>query len=497
MSEKPALSAAGDRARDLLKLFSMGFHPRPVVARDQPERARFEALRRRIFEEMSHETARWRLTWFLFFNAAVLTLLVVRGESGPRLIIQGFVLCGLGVVFALRVWWDNTRLKIASFLAGVVSYFTVLSTTGGLASPLMMTCAVTIAAAAISLRDTPWLRSLVFAAFFACFVALAALSRTTLGRLPEPLVGAAGWASPEYVALALLSGVYTMMGVFRIGCHVTRGYERAAFELAARREELCSENEDRSRQLECVAARLAHEVKNPLAAIKGLSTHMARNATDPKTAERLGIVAAEADRLQSIVDGFLSFSRGLDDLKIGPTKPHDVAHSLAVLLETRAQDAGVSLQVDGDEELVVDADVRQLRQALLNLVLNAVQASPRGATVDIAVARDCGGARITVRDQGVGMSRDVIERIRKPYFTTKEGGTGLGVAVARGIIQQHGGRLEFTSAPGRGTTATVHLPMKACGCAALPNPLRAALKGDAAEQPREGQEPAVANVLST
>ena len=198
------LSAAGERARDLLKFVPMGFHPRPVVARDQPERARFEALRRRIFEEMSHETARWRLTWFLLFNAAVLTLLVVRGESGPRLVIQAVVLCGLGVVFALRVWWDNTRLKVVSFVAGVASYFTVLSTTGGLASPLMMTCAVTIAAAAITLRDTPWLRSTVFAAFFAGFLALAALSRTILGRLPEPLVSSGGWASPEYVALALL-----------------------------------------------------------------------------------------------------------------------------------------------------------------------------------------------------------------------------------------------------------------------------------------------------
>jgi signal transduction histidine kinase len=477
----------------------MGFHPRPVVARDQPERTRFEALRRQIFEEMSHETARWRLTWFLFFNAAVLTLLVVRGESGPRLIIQGVVLCGLGGVFALRVWWDNTRLKVASFAVGVAAYFIVLSTTGGLASPLMMTCAVTIAAAAITLRDTPWLRSAVFAAFFVCFVALAALSQTMLGRLTTPLVPSpGGWASPEYVALSLLAGVYTMMGVFRIGCHVTRGYERAALELAARREELCSENEDRTRQLECVAARLAHEVKNPLAAIKGLSTHMARNASDPKTAERLGIVAAEADRLQSIVDGFLSFSRGLDDLKIAPTKPHEVAHSLAVLLETRAQDAGVSLQVDGDEDLVVDADVRKLRQALLNLVLNAVQASPRGATVDISVARDCGGARIAVRDDGVGMTGDVLERIRKPYFTTKEGGTGLGVAVARGLIQQHGGRLEFTSAPGRGTTATIHIPMKACGCASLPNPVRAAFKGEAAErEPRETPEPVPANVLTS
>jgi len=244
-------------------------------------------------------------------------------------------------------------------------------------------------------------------------------------------------------------------------------------ELAERREELCSENEDRTRALEGMAARLAHEVKNPLAAIKGLSTHMARNASDPKTAERLAIVAAEADRLQSIVEGFLTFSRGLDDLKLAPTRPYEVARELAVLLETRAEEAGVVLELGGDETLALDADSRKLRQALLNLVLNAIQASPRGATVHLEVARACDGARITVRDGGTGMTPEVLDRIRKPYFTTKEAGTGLGLAVARGLVEQHGGRLDLKSVPGMGTTATVSLPMKAKACARLPNPVRA------------------------
>ena len=82
-----------------------------------------------------------------------------------------------------------------------------------------------------------------------------------------------------------------------------------------------------------------------------------------------------------------------------------------------------------------------------------------------------------------------LDRIRKPYFTTKEGGTGLGVAVARGLIEQHGGRLEFRSAAGKGTTVTISLPTKAKPCLRLPNPLRAH-KHDGAEA--ENQEPAIA-----
>ncbi|MGA3119246.1 MAG: HAMP domain-containing sensor histidine kinase [Polyangiaceae bacterium] len=466
----------------------------PGPAHQQRDRVRFEALRRRIFDEMGHATARWRLTWFLLFNVLVLTLLVVRGESGPRALVQVLAVLVLGSLLAARIWWQSFVVKALSFVLGSASYFALLATTGGLASPLLVTSAVTITAAAIALRDPPWLRSLIILAFLGCFVALAILSRTSLGQWGAPLQPSAGWASPEYVIVTLLAVLFTMVGVYRMGCMMTRGYERAALELAERREELCSENEDRTRALEGMAARLAHEVKNPLAAIKGLSTHMARNATDPKTAERLAIVAAEADRLQSVVDGFLSFSRGLEDLTLAPTRVHEVARELAVLLEARAEDAGVMLQVSGDEALVVDADVRRLRQALLNIVLNAIQASSPGGSVTITVARDAEGARITVCDQGLGMTPEVIERIRKPYFTTKEGGSGLGLAVARGLIEQHGGRLEFKSAPGAGTTVSLRLPTKATPCLRLPNPRRP-IQTDVAD--REAPESDPVRMLST
>ena len=436
------------------------------------QRARFDALRSRVFEEMGRGAARWRLTWILPFNVFVLVLLVARGESHERAYVQGAAVALLGLMFVARIFWHHPILKAVSFILGVGCYFVLLGTTGGLASPLLMTGGMMMAAAAITLVEPRWLRGGVFAVFLAGFLGLALLSRTSALATTLPL--ASGLATPEYVTLALLASVFGMMGIYRIGCTMTRGYERAAMELAERREELCSENEDRTRALEGMAARLAHEVKNPLAAIKGLSVHMARNASDPKTAERLAIVAAEADRLQGIVEGFLTFSRGLDDLVLAPTKPHEVARELAVLLETRAEDAGVTLELTGDEALVLDADARKLRQALLNIVLNAIQASPSGATVRLAVSKSCGeGARLTVRDDGTGMTPEVLDRIRKPYFTTKEGGTGLGVAVARGLVEQHGGRLEYKSAPGIGTTVTISLPMKATPCTRLPNPGRA------------------------
>ncbi len=444
---------------------------------DSSERTRFDMLRRRVAEEMAQSASRWRLTWVLPFNFFVVGLLVARGESHWRVVVQVTAVMGLGALFAARAFSPWPTLRVGTFLFGVLAYFAMIATTGGLGSPLLVMGALMITAAAIGFRDPPWLRSAVFVAFLGGFLTLALLSTTLIGILGTPLEPRQGWPSPDYVAIALLTAVFTMVGVYRVGCSVTRGYERAALELAERREELCSESEDRTRALEGVAARLAHEVKNPLAAIKALSAHMARSATDVKTAERLAIVAAEADRLQAIVDGFLSFSRGLEELKPAPTRPYEVVRELAVLLETRAEDAGVTLQVGGNESLVVEADPRKLRQALLNLVLNAIQASPRGSTVAIDVSSDGDGARVTVRDDGEGMTPEVLDRIRKPHFTTKEGGTGLGVAVARGLIEQHGGQLEFKSAPGKGTVATLRLPAKAIFRETLPNPQRALKSG--------------------
>src|SRR5271165_1942706 len=352
---------------------------------DASEKMRFDVLRRRVSEEMFRSSSRWKLTWVLPYNVFVVALLALRGEAHWRVIVQASMVVVLAPLFAWTHAVYSATLRVATFAVGVVTYLAMIFTTGGLFSPLLVMGALMITAAAIAFREPRWLRTAIFAAFLVGFLTLAMLSSSPIGRLETPLMPRQGWPSPEYVVIALLAAVFTMMGVYRVGCSVTRGYERAALELAERREELCSESADRTRALEGMAARLAHEVKNPLAAIKALSVHMARNAADTRSAERLGIVAAEADRLQAIVDGFLSFSRGLEDLKPAPTRPHEVARELCVLLETRAEDAGVTLQVGGNEALVVEADARKLRQALLNIVLNAIQASPRGSTVSIDV----------------------------------------------------------------------------------------------------------------
>ena len=462
------------------------------------QRARYEAVRRRVFSEMQDASSKKRARMMVPFHVIVIAILLARGAAPLRVGVQvlAFVTCMVALTIADRT---HGKKSISAFLLASVCVLAGVANTGGLASPLLLSVVPFLIASSMN-PNLDRKRYGLLGFFLLGFVGMALCSNTELGRLCGPLAPRFEWPSGAFVALSLLSATMAVLATFKVGRAMSVAYERIALELAVRREELCDESEGRTRALEGIAARLAHEVKNPLAAIKGLSTHVARNATDEKVKERLTIVAAEAERLQEIVEGFLSFSRGLDDLSIGPVKPYDIARELSLLLETRAADAGVTLEVRGSRELSLNADGKKLRQALLNLVLNAMQASTPGTTVTLEVAKSCsdGSAVVRVMDRGAGMGPAIVERIRKPYYTTKEGGSGLGIAVARGIIEQHGGTLQFESTSGRGTTATVLLP--ACAKLAqsrkmsLPNPCRSAMA--AVLDPFKAHKPAPEDSLS-
>lgn len=456
----------------------------PLFGASHSKRARYEAVRRRVFFEMKHMASRWRVALVAPFHILVIAILASRGFPKERLWIQvaASVTVLAGFFVANKV--HGRRAHVALFLCGL-AILVAIANTGGLASPLILSLVPFFVGVAVDPELENRRRHFVVK-FLLVFAIMAYFSRSC--TLPAPLSSTNPFQTSEYCTIAFASAFMSLIAVYSIGKAISSAYEKITLELAERREELCDENEGRTRALEGIAARLAHEVKNPLAAIKGLSTHMARSLQPSdgdlappkldlaKMKERLTIVAAEAERLQEIVDGFLSFSRGLDDLTVGPTKPYDIARELALLLETRAADAGVTIEVRGSRELSLDADSKKLRQALLNLVLNAMQASSKGSTVTLEVAKSCGdgAAVLRVMDRGAGMTPDILDRIRKPYYTTKEGGSGLGIAIARGIIEQHGGTLRFESTSGRGTTATVILPASANCRDALPNPCRMA-----------------------
>ncbi len=433
--------------------------------------SRIDVLREHAFLLILHSAAGMRLAYTVGFNALVFALLLVGHASWGHFVLQAL----LGILPTVIL-----RRTDAKFIVGMSGYLVSIANTGGLASPLLLGGPPLLIGVAMS----PLSRSRklgYLAAFLGGLLGVAALGFAGFAVLPEVLRSPDQELSGAYVALVLLSAIFATVVIYRFGARMFAAQERTALELAERREEICRETEDRTRALEGIAARLAHEVKNPLAAIKGLSAHMARSTAEPRVAERLTIVEAEATRLQAIVDGFLSFSRGLDDLKVDEVHPNVLAKELALLLGMRAEEARQTLEVQGSDDVAIEADGRKLRQAMMNLVLNAMQASPEGSVVTIETAANLvGAATIRIIDRGEGMSADVLARLAKPYYTTKVGGSGLGVAVARGLIEQHGGSLTLESQPGRGTVASIRLPAKAkksTDSFRLPNPAREKTQG--------------------
>ena len=218
--------------------------------------------------------------------------------------------------------------------------------------------------------------------------------------------------------------------------------------------------ESRRRGLESMSTKLAHELKNPLAAIKSLIQLELGNVTDEKSKRRLDVVFGEAGRMEAILRDYLSFERPSDAMHVAHVELEELMAEIEVLLAGRAESAGVALRVDGRGGTVT-ADPRLLKEAIINIAANAVEATPRGGTVDVSYHVGAAGASIVVRDTGVGMTPELRSRIGTPFFTTRDSGTGLGVVIARTAIAQHRGTLEYKSTPGVGTIATIALPRDA------------------------------------
>lgn len=232
-------------------------------------------------------------------------------------------------------------------------------------------------------------------------------------------------------------------------------HRRALRSLHRTSEGILEEAAAKMRSLETVGARVAHEVKNPLASVKGLASLLAEGETEERRTKRFQVLRAEIERIEQILSDYLSFSRPLEALQQAPVALGDLVSELFDVLEARATRRGITLWREG-APLVVQVDRRRLFEALLNLCTNALEASPQ--RVDLCWCEGAQGVEIVVRDDGRGMCPETLARVGTPFFTSREGGTGLGVALARAVARQHGGELRFESAPGQGTVAVLEFP---------------------------------------
>ena len=227
-----------------------------------------------------------------------------------------------------------------------------------------------------------------------------------------------------------------------------------------------------------LSASIAHEIRNPLAAISGsiqiLQKDIRRLDPGDQACKLMDIVLRETDRLNHLITDFLHYARP------GPLNPQPVVVGAAVdevleLFES-ARPPGVAVHTDLEPGAGVLADPSKLRQVLWNLILNASEAMPEGGRLEVAArtgtpqegpaerrnaTQEDGKAdwtEIVVGDEGVGIAPEALEQIFEPFFTTKRGGSGLGLAAVHRIIEDHGGSVRLESTLGRGTRVKLRLP---------------------------------------
>lgn len=212
-----------------------------------------------------------------------------------------------------------------------------------------------------------------------------------------------------------------------------------------------------------LSAGLAHEIRNPLASISGAASILARNSgpLDATNAKCLEIIRSECDRLNGLLTNFLSFA--------GPRPPRLQAVPIEPVLDNVLGLAAHGIrgkQIHFEKQVepglgAVECDPEQIEQVLLNLMINAIEASPDGATVKLSACTRNSSIIIGVTDHGHGVAPSHIDRLFDPFFTTKEHGTGLGLPVAHQIVHQMGGDLLAQTNPTAGMTFSVVLPGKA------------------------------------
>jgi PAS domain S-box-containing protein len=244
-----------------------------------------------------------------------------------------------------------------------------------------------------------------------------------------------------------------------------REAQERAEELARAYEELKAAEQDRLRNerlatVGTVTAAVTHEIRNPLSTIGGFARAILRDPHDTERNRRSAkIIVEEADRLEELLRTVLDFSRP-EGVNVQRTRIEPIVESVLELTAEQRERAGIDLSWEAEPDLPeLDLDANQIRQVLLNLVKNADEAMPNGGLLALTARLAGNEVALAVSDTGSGIPQGDLSFVFDTFFTTKPTGTGLGLALARKILDAHGARIEVSSLPSQGTTFTVYFPI--------------------------------------
>jgi signal transduction histidine kinase len=372
----------------------------------------------------------------LFLIGALLALQAisrfVRGR--PSASVVWVLAVGL-VVQALHLTWLNWRTATLSVPKRRIFTFWSLGFNSALAFVLTF----------ITIRgDTAYYSLMLLPVLEAAFrLGLGATIAVAMLATFICFLGAYGMKFGEYIEAGALSAIYTVMAVL-VWLLVNNLREREARlvrnleELERTRQQLLSE--EKLAAVGRLSRAIAHEIRNPVAMIaSSLATAARAGQNEAERQEMFAIAAKEAARLERLTTDFLVYARPRA-AQIGRANVADMLNYVASVARAHAANKGVAIDVVADCDMEADFDAGQVQQALLNLVLNAIDACHGGDFIRLRSQKNGGAAiRIDVIDPAGPIPGDTVGRIFEPLFTTKQGGNGLGLAIARNIVRAHGG----------------------------------------------------------
>ena len=272
-------------------------------------------------------------------------------------------------------------------------------------------------------------------------------------------------SATERIASGDLSQEITVKSGDELGT-LTRSFNRMVRNLREIQNELV--RSEKLISLGRISAGVAHEIRNPLNAMKGAITLLQRRRSgDPLMDEYTQIILEEIERLNLFVTEFLYFAKQAPPNPV-PTNVNDLVQNTLTLFNEKLQERDISLRKDFDVRLPCALiDPRQMEQVIVNLIINALDAMSGGGTMEVRTqylaegqAHPAPAAMVCIKDNGPGISDQNMQSIFEPFFSTKEGGTGLGLPISVGIVESHGGRLRIVSKQGEGTEAMFTLPLR-------------------------------------
>lgn len=421
-------------------------------------------------EDVERELRRRVYRFFLQVRFAVAPLPLLLGcivvVFDPTLWRRIAIVCALGTAAVLSTLEDRAvrrgravrlppRLAVIAVIQGVV----VLAT-GGVMSPVVMALLV-VCFVASTMPERRAIR-LQIAAVIAWLWVVAGLELSgVLGPLlPLPFRnGVDATPAPLFVIALLLVETMLLLVTLGLGAHIRMAFSDLLTRETSARDESLRTHAERIDELTRLAGEIAHELKNPLASVKGLAALLARRCRDDQQ-EHLAVLRGEVDRMQATLEGFLNLSRPLVPLTTRATDLDALLAEVAALHEGQLAQKRLRLEVvtEPGTDPTVQADPRKIHQVLVNLLQNAIEACPEQGAIRARLSASPSEAQIALEDAGPGVAPGLLTRAFDAGVTTKPKGSGFGLTVARGLARQHGGEVTLESPPGRGCVATLRLP---------------------------------------